>query len=526
MPLRSPPVTEPCEDVANRATSDGRGTTSGFELQEATIEGIQGAIRNREVTAAELVRGYLSRIEAYDRAGPALNAILATNADAALARAEKLDRAFADTGQLAGPLHGIPVALKDNILTADMPTTFGSVAMDGYQPRQDATVTRRLRDADAIILAKTTLPDWATSWFSYSSLSEVTRNPYDPRRDPGGSSSGTGAAVAASLCAVGLGTDCGGSVRVPSSFCNLVGVRSTPGVVPRTGTSYLVIPQDTCGPMTRTVTDAARVMDVMVGYDPADPYSAAHAVSRRERPYASELTPDGLRDARVGLVTNALGSEENAEMAAVSAIVRGAVEAMGAAGAEVVELEIPGLMDHIVATSMYTDRSKHDIDLFLSELSDPPARTLRAVYEAGQYHRGLDLMDAIIAGPDDPDEDADYLRRFAARHEFTLAVLNLVAGNELDLLVYPSVQVPPPTMEGRAEWTTLTFPTNTLIASQTWLPAITVPAGFTDDGVPVGLELVAKPYDEGTLFRCAFAFEQATGHRRAPESCPELAAAQ
>jgi amidase len=498
---------------------------SGFELQEATIEAIHGAIRAREVTATELVRGYLARIEAYDRAGPALNAILAVNAEAALARAGELDRAFADRDELAGPLHGIPVAVKDNILTADMPTTFGSIAMDGYQPSQDAAVVGRLRDAGAIILAKTTLPDWATSWFSYSSISEETRNPYDPRRDPGGSSAGTGAAVAANLCAVGLGTDCGGSVRVPSSFCNLVGVRSTPGIVPRTGTSYLVIPQDTCGPMTRTVADAARVMDALVGYHPGDPYSAAHAVSRRDHTYADELTPDGLQGVRVGLVTNALGSEEVAEMAAVNALVRGAVEAMGGAGAEVVELEIPDLMDHIVATSMYTDRSKHDIDLFLSELSEPRARTLREVYEAGHYHRGLDLMDAIIAGPDDPEQSADYLRRFAARHEFTLATVNLVAANKLDLLVYPSVQVPPPTMEGRAEWTTLTFPTNTLIASQTWMPAITVPAGFTDDGVPVGLELVAKPYDEGALFRGAFAFEQATNHRRAPESCPELAPA-
>ena len=498
---------------------------SGFELQEATIEGIQGAIRGREATAAELVRGYLARIEGYDRAGPELNAVVATNADAALARAEELDRAFADTGELAGPLHGIPVALKDNILTADMPTTFGSIAMDGYRPRADATVTRRLREAGAIILAKTTLPDWASSWFSYSSLSGETRNPYDPRRDPGGSSSGTGAAVAASLCAVGLGTDCGGSIRVPSSFCNLVGMRSTPGVVPRAGTSYLVIPQDTCGPMTRTVTDAARVMDVLVGYDPADPYSAAHAVARRERSYVAELVPDGLRGARVGLVTNALGSEDDAGMAAVNAVVRDAVAAIGAAGGEVVEVEIPELMDHIVATSMYTDRSKHDIDLFLAELADPPVRNLREVYEAGKYHRDLDLMDAIMAGPEKPEESADYLRRFAARHEFTLAVLDLFARHELDLLAYPSVRVPPPTMEGRARWTTLTFPTNTLIASQTWTPAMTVPAGFADVGAPVGLELVAKPYDEATLFRCGFAFEQAANHRRAPESRPDLASA-
>jgi amidase len=494
---------------------------SGFELQEATIDGMHGAIRSREISAVELVREYLDRIQAYDRSGPTLNAVVVAGDEAALARAEELDRAFADTGELAGPLHGIPVALKDNILTADMPTAFGSVAMEGYRPGTDATVTRRLRDAGAIVLAKTTLPDWATSWFSYSSLSGDTRNPYDPGRDPGGSSSGTGAAVAANLCGVGLGTDCGGSIRVPSSFCNLVGVRSTPGVVPRTGTSYLVIPQDTCGPMARTVGDAARVMDVLVGYDPADPYSAAQAVARRERSYAAELAPDGLSGAHVGLVTNALGSGEDGETAAVNAVVLEAVDAIRAAGAEVVEIEIPDLMDHIINTSMYTDRSKHDIDAFLSELSDPPVRSLREAYEAGNYHRDLDLMDAIIAGPDDPEGSADYLRRFAARHEFTLVVLDLFARHDLDVLAYPSVQVPPPTMEGRAQWTTLTFPTNTLIASQTWMPAMTVPAGFTGDGAPVGLELVAKPYDEGTLFRCGFAFEQSTGHRRAPESRPE-----
>jgi amidase len=487
--------------------------TSAFELEEATIEGIHGGIRAGELTVTELVRGYLARLETH---GPALNAVVATS-EHALARAEELDRAFADSGELAGPLHGLPVALKDNIETVDMPTTFGSVAMEGYRPAEDATVTRRLRDAGAIILVKTTLPDWATSWFSYSSLSNQTRNPYDLDRDPGGSSSGTGAAVAANLCAVGLGTDCGGSIRVPSSFCNLVGVRSTPGVVPRTGTSFLVIPQDTCGPMTRTVTDAARVMDVLAGYDPADPYSAAYTVSRRDQPYAAELAADGLRSARVGLVTNALGADENPEMAAVNAVVRAAVEAIGAAGAEVVEVAIPDLTDHIIKTSMYIDRSKHDIDLFLSQLSDPPVRSLREVYEAGHYHRDLDLMDAIIAGPDQPEEEPDYLRRFAARHEFTIAVTNVMAAGELDLLVYPTVQVPPPTMAGRREWTTLTFPTNTLIAAQTWMPAMTVPAGFTSDGAPVGLELMAKPYDEGALFRCGYAFEQATQHRRAPK---------
>jgi Asp-tRNA(Asn)/Glu-tRNA(Gln) amidotransferase A subunit family amidase len=368
-------------------------------------------------------------------------------------------------------------------------------------------VARRLRAAGAIVIAKTTLPDWATSWFSYSSVSGDTRNPYDPNRDPGGSSAGTGAAVAANLATVGLGTDCGGSVRVPSSFCNLVGVRSTPGVVPRTGTSYLVIPQDTVGPMARTVEDGRRVFGVIAGYDPADPYSVAATISRPPDENAT------LRGARIGLVTNALGDDPG-----VRELIAAAARALEDAGAQVEEVELPDLFDHLVATSMYTDRSKHDLDRFIAELPGAPIPHLRAAYENGQYDRRLDLMDAIMDGPEDPDHDPDYLARFAARHEFALLVTNVMAGR--DALAYPSVQVPPPTMDGRADWTTLTLPTNTLIASQTWLPAITVPAGLTPEGAPVGLELVGRPYDEATLFSLALGFEQATGHRRAPEACP------
>jgi Asp-tRNA(Asn)/Glu-tRNA(Gln) amidotransferase A subunit family amidase len=492
-----------------------------IRLQEASIEALHGAIQGGELTAADLVRGYLARIEAYDKSGPRLNAVLATSANA-ITRAEELDAAFAETGELVGPLHGVPVAIKDNILTADMPTTIGSVAMDGYCPPDDATVVRRLRAAGAIILAKTTLPDWAISWFPTSSMSEETKNPYALDRNPGGSSTGTGAAVAANLCAVGLGTDCAGSVRVPASSCNLVGVRGTPGLVPRTGTSYLVIPQDTCGPMARTVTDAAKVLDVLVGYDPADRYSVAHAVSRRHRPYVAELDGDALRRGRVGLVTNALGSAEP-EMAAVNSIVQRAVEVIEGAGASVVEVTIPELTNRILETSMYARRSRHDIDLFLSELPDSPVRSLREVYEAGQFHPEVNFLHVIMDGPDHPEEDPEYLRQVAARHEFTLAVTNLMVTNDLDVLVYPSVQVPPPTKDERQKWTGETFPTNTYIASHTWMPAVTVPAGFTDEGAPVGLEFVAKPYDEAAVFRYGFAFEQATNHRRAPGSCPDLA---
>jgi amidase len=477
--------------------------SSDFAVPEATIASIQAAYRVRELSVVELVRAYLERIEAYDRGGPALNAIVVTN-ERALARAEELDRE-----EPTGPLHGIPVVLKDNINTSDLPTAYGSVAMRGYRPPEDATVVRRLRDAGAIVLAKTTLPDWATSWFSYSSLSTETRNPYDPNRDPGGSSSGTGAAVAANLATVGLGTDCGGSIRVPASFCNLVGVRSTPGVVPRTGTSYLVIPQDTVGPMARTVEDARRVFGVIAGYDRADAYSVAATISRAPDPPPD----DALNGARIGLVTNAIGEDP-----AIRDLIAAAARALETAGARVEEVELPDLFDHIVATSMYTDRSKHDLDRFLAELAGAPIPNLRTAYENGDYDKRLDLMDAIMDGPEDPDRDPDYLARFAARHEFTLVVQNVMA--RLDALAYPSVQVPPPTMNGRANWTTLTLPTNTLIASQTWLPAITVPAGLTPEGAPVGLEFVGRPYDEATLFRLAQGFEHATHHRRAPETCP------
>ena len=484
-----------------------------FQIDEATIDGIHAAMRAGELTSRALVDAYLDRIEAVDRAGPRLNGVLGVS-EVARARADELDAALARDGELTGPLHGIPVLVKDCVETSDIPTTFGSAAIEGYTPERDAVIVRKLRDAGAVILAKTTLPDFATSWFSYSSLSEETKNPYALDHDPGGSSAGTGSAVAANLGAVGIGTDCGGSIRVPGSFCNLVGVRSTPGVVPRTGSSYLVIFQDTIGPMTRTVADAATVFDVLAGYDESDPYTAAYVIARAPRSYRALLDEGALRGARLGLVTNAMGADDDAAAAAVNEVVRAAVEAIRGAGGDVVEVEIPNLMHHIEATSQYVARTKHDINEFLSTRT---ALTLNEIVGRGQYHPALDLIDAVMAGPDDPEDDPDYFRRINAREEFARETVNVMARNELTALIYPSVQVPPPSMTGRKDWTTLTFPTNTLIASQTWSPAITVPAGFTGDGLPVGLEFVAAPYDEATVFRLGYAFEQATGHRRAPE---------
>ena len=231
---------------------------------------------------------------------------------------------------MSGPLHGIPVLVKDCVETSDIPTTFGSEALDGYVPERDAVTVRKLREAGAVILGKTTLPDFATSWFSFSSLSEETRNPFDLARDPGGSSAGTGAAIAANLAAVGIGTDCGGSIRLPSSFCGLVGIRSTPGVVPRTGSSYLVIFQDTIGPMTRSVADAVTVFDVLAGYDESDPYTAAYTIARAPASYRALLDDATLEGARLGLVVNALGPDSDEDSAAVNDVMRSAAEAIAA----------------------------------------------------------------------------------------------------------------------------------------------------------------------------------------------------
>src|SRR3954452_1749404 len=486
-----------------------------FRVEETTIADIHAAMRAGEVTSRALVEAYLRRIDAYDRSGPELNSILGVN-ERALERADELDDALSRTGELTEPLHGIPVLVKDCVETSEIDTTFGSIAVQGYRPAQDAVIIRKLREAGAIILAKTTLPDFATSWFSFSSVSNETKNPYALEHDPGGSSAGTAAAVAANLGTVGIGTDCGGSIRVPSSFCNLVGIRSTPGVVPRTGSSYLVIFQDTIGPMTRTVADAATVFDAMVGYDASDPYTAAYAIARAPAGYREQLDPDALHGAHIGLVTNALGPDDNPASAGVNAVVHTAVDAIAAAGASVAEVTIPNLMQHIEATSQYVARTKHDINAFMAARPQLAGRTLQDIVEAREYHPDLDLIDAVIEGPDQPEEDPDYFRRFAAREAFTREVVNVMASKGLDALVYPDVQVPAPSMAGRKEWTVLTFPTNTLIASQTWTPAMSVPAGFTSDGLPVGLEFVAAPYDEPTVFRLGYAFEQATRHRRAP----------
>jgi amidase len=401
-----------------------------FTLQETTIRDIQAAYLDGRLTCVQLVQAYLDRIAAYDQSGPALNAFVKLN-PAALEEAAALDRTFAQTKKLVGPLHGIPVAVKDQAETKGIETRFGSVALSGYIPEKDATIVAKMKAAGAIILGKTAMPDFATSWFGYSSVNGETKNPYDLDRDPGGSSAGTGAAIAADLATVGIGEDTGGSIRLPSSFNSLVGVRVTPGLISRTGLSPLVVFQDTAGPMGRTVTDTAILLDALVGYDPQDPYTTAFVIADHKGSYTQNLDAGGLKGARIGVLKEAFGSDDNPDCAQVNAIIRAAIEQIKSAGAEIVEVSLPNLMDFVVETSLYITHSRHDINKFLSSRPSLPYASIDAIYKDGRYHKNLDLIDDIMTGPAQPDDDPSYYRKLAARDAFQRAVVKIMADNRL-----------------------------------------------------------------------------------------------
>ncbi len=498
-------------------------SNQSFHLEEATIEDIHSAFRSEELTCRRLVELYLARIEAYDKSGPELNSIITINPNV-LEEAEEIDRSFEQSGELAGPLHGIPVLVKDQAETAGIRTTFGSIAFEDYTPQEDATAVKKLKEAGGIILAKTNLPDFATSWFAYSSAGGVTKNPYALDRDPGGSSSGTGAAIAANLGAVGIGEDTGGSIRVPASFDNLVGVRVTTGLISRKGMSPLVVFQDTAGPMTRTVKDAATLLDVLVGYDPDDPFTSVAQLAREAGSYAQGLAHSSLIGARIGVLREVFGPNDDPDSGQVNGVIESAIGAMREAGAEIVDpVSVPDLQDYIGATSLYLSQSRFDIDKFLSER--PGGHTIEKLYASEQFHPRLDLFTAIQEeAPVDPEEDPNYFRGLAAREQFRRAILDVMASWNLDALLFPNSQVLPPTRKELDDWkwTVLTFPTNALIAAQSDLPSISLPAGFAEGNAPVGFELLGKPYGEAELLRLAYAYEREASPRKPPESAPPL----
>lgn len=506
----------------NDHSSGPNGGDTGID-DELTIQAAHRAFACRELSAGELTQHYLDRVAALN---PMLNSIVTLNPNA-VEEARALDGVFAKTGRFVGPLHGVPVVVKDLFETAEIPTAFGSTALRDYIPTRDATIIVKLQDAGAIILGKTTMPDFAASFHGHSSRSGVTHNPYDLTRDPGGSSSGTASAVAANLALVGVGTDTGGSIRVPASFCGLVGLRPTPGLISRAGAGPLISEQDTPGPMTRTVADAAVMLDAMAGWDPTDPLTAIPAGQRRGLRYVDELVPGGLHGARIGVLRTAWGTVEDAERQ-VAAVVETALAGLRTGGAELIDpVEIPGLIDDLIHTFFYFAQSRRDINEFLAS-RDMGFDDVADIVSSGHMWPTLVLLHAIAAGPVDPHQDPLYGANRIRREALTHKIAGVFAQHQLDAMVFPDVRIPAPIRadidagrweeapEGVDHPQRGPFPVNTLIASQAWLPAITVPAGFTESGLPVGLEFLGLPWHEAKLLRLSHDFEALTRHRRPP----------
>lgn len=491
-----------------------------FNPVEATIAEIQDRVRSGRTSCRHVVQSYLDRIEAYDQSS-GLNAITVVN-PRALDRADEVDAAVRGNEEL-GELFCVPVLLKDNFDTHDLPTTGGSIALEDSRPPDDAFMVRKIRKADAIVVAKTNMAEWAFSpRRTESSSFGVTRNAYALDRVPAGSSGGTASGVAASFGAVGLGTDTGNSIRGPSSHLALFGIRSTIGLTSRDGVIPLAFDRDIAGPMTRTVEDGARLFNVVAGYDPADPFTEP---DKRQDDYTASLDPDGLRGARIG-VLRALVDTDDADPR-IQHIFATAVKDLREAGAEIVDpLEVPNFQAHLESRS-FCQRFRYDMRVYLGSLGDAaPIRDVIEVLETGQYSPYVErsLRRFAETEADTPPEQWNppcpaYLDH-PARRAFLDAVTQAMDEAGVEALVYPTWTNPPAHLDKSDE--EYRGDNSQLVAPATGMPAATVPMGYVDGELPAGLQILARRYDEAAIFRIAYAYEQATQHRRPPARFPPL----
>ncbi len=492
--------------------------TSSFSVVEASIAQIQDAMLGGRVTARQLVASYIARIEAYDKRGPALNAIISIN-PRALERADELDAALAESG-LTGPLHGIPVIVKDNYDFAGMPTSAGSASLAESMPPDDSFQVRRIREAGAIVLAKSNMAEFAFSPNETigSRLPGFTRNPYATNRVPAGSSGGTAAAVAASMGAVGLGTDTGNSIRGPSAHNALVGIRSTIGLTSRDGIVPLYFSHDIGGPMARTVADAVAVFDVIAGTDPADP-TTAEADARRADDYNDFLDAGALSSARLGVVRQIVDRENGDPR--VREVFESALDDLRSAGAEITDpVQIPMLDEDV---QFWCGRFRYDINAYLATLGpDAPIKTLAEIVASGGYDRTVRdrLRRSLEESLDDPDSRC--AEQTANRRRLAEQVSGIMADNGLDALVFPTwANVPRLIGDLRSPG----GDNSQVLSPQTGFPALTVPMGWIEEGgeqLPAGLQILGDAYTEPRLIAIAYAYEQVTQHRRPPRTTPPL----
>lgn len=488
-----------------------------FAVIEATIAQIHAAIRAKTLTCGELIGAYLARIEAYDKRGPVLNAIVSVN-PAARALADDLDRQFVERG-FVGPLHCVAIIVKDNFEVSGRQSAAGSKALEGFVSDRDATVVARVKAAGAIVLATSNMAELGFSPYeTVSSLQGQTRNPYALERVPAGSSGGTAAAVAASFAAVGLGSDTGNSIRGPAAHTALVGVRSTWGLTSRAGLIPLRHLADVPGPMARTVEDAARVLQVIAGED-AEDVVTARARGHVIPDYVGSLTEGRGTVGRVGILRQAY--DRSSADGEVLGVFHEALEDIRKSCAEIVD-DVAIAHVERPRSSMTCRGFRYDLDEYLATRGRrAPVRSLKEIFVSGRYgptirKRLEHAMDARSHGPDSEECKA----KMAYREAFAAAIAAVMDERRLDALVYPTWSNPPRLIGDLAS---PHGDNSQIFAPSSGFPAINVPMGYTrNDRLPAGLTLLGRAWEEAKLLRLASCYEQATKHRRPPPSTPPL----
>lgn len=493
-----------------------------FQYVEATIDDVHAALANGDFSCVDIVAGYLERIETFDKSS-GMNAIIFTNPKALELAKDIDDRMSANDAM--GPLHCVPVLLKDNYDTDDMPTSGGSIALKESIPPNDAFMVAQLRAADAIIVAKTNMAEWAFSpRVSISSSYGTTANAYALDRVPAGSSGGTASATAASFGVIGMGSDTGNSIRGPSAHLALFGIRSTLGLTSRDGVIPLSFDRDIAGPMTRTVTDGAKAFNVVSGYDPADSYTEA-GKDHHESDYTVFLDAAALQGKRIG-VLEALVTTEDADEEVTSVFEQAVVDLEKAGAVIVRDFAIDDFSSHLEG-DYFCARFRYDMANYLMSLGDgAPIDDVMQVLETGQYSpyvkESLEYFGAYPADehPADRDPTCPDFAVHEGRQTFLADTIRAMDNASVDAIIYPSWTNPPaPLATGIEDYK---GDNSQLLAPATGLPAITVPMGYTRDTLPAGLQILGRPYSEGLLFGLAFAYEQATLHRVPPADFAEL----
>jgi Asp-tRNA(Asn)/Glu-tRNA(Gln) amidotransferase A subunit family amidase len=491
-----------------------------FEVEEATIAQVHAAMKANTLTCRDLVAGYLKRIQAYDKNGPAINAIVLINPDAEKQAAD-LDRRFAQSG-LTGPLHCVPMIVKDNFETQGLQSSNGALVFSNYVPQKDAFQVRRIKDAGAIVLAKSNMAEWAFS--PYETVSSIlpgyTRNPYALDRVTAGSSGGTAAAVAASFGLAGLGSDTGNSIRGPSSHQALAGIRSTMGLTSRAGVFPLSLLADIAGPMARTVEDAARILQVVAGEDPDDPVTAA-SHGRSVPDYVAALDRNGLKGAVIGVLRQAY-ERESADPEVVRVFLA-AVEDLRRAGTTIVD---PAKVDlHAVRRPQGSARCmgfKYDMNHFLAARGEHvPVKDLAAIIRSNLFHPSVQRrLEQAERGPENGPDSPACQAETAYRDQFRAAVSKTMDELKLDAFVYPTWSNPPRLI---GDLNTPAGDNSQVFSPTTGFPAINVPMGYTRGGtLPAGITFFGRAWSEAPLIKLVYAYEQATMHRHPPASEPPL----